>query len=43
MVSYSATSPKLNAPDYSNFFRTIPDDTSAALGILAYMKEMKIR
>jgi ABC-type branched-subunit amino acid transport system substrate-binding protein len=43
MVSYSATSPKLNDPEYGNFFRTIPDDNSAAIGILAYLQEMDIR
>jgi ABC-type branched-subunit amino acid transport system substrate-binding protein len=43
MVSYSATSPKLNDPEYANFFRTIPDDKAASIGILAYLQEMGIR
>jgi ABC-type branched-subunit amino acid transport system substrate-binding protein len=43
MVSYSATSPTLNEAEYGNFYRTSPDDNTAAVSILAYLQEMDIR
>ena len=37
VLSYWATSPILNEPVYSNFFRTIPDDTGIAVAMVAYL------
>lgn len=42
VLSHWATSPKLNDPVYSNFFRTIPDDEAAALGVLEYLHNNRI-